>query len=140
MMPGLVALGEQGYGCCCTVQYATHPGEGVSIPYGWGCDGNHKRRIALSLLVCAFTGADKTIILAETMSKSIRAGYRVAGPRVTLPGVVWKGKAELQAVKYAISQGRSKALLYASRTPRHTPPTVVQTTANALRQAGINVI
>lgn len=43
----------------------------------------------------------------------------------------------LQAVQYAISQGRAKTLLYVSQTPKHTPLAVMKATAKALHQAGI---
>ena len=43
----------------------------------------------------------------------------------------------LQAVQYAISQGRDKTLVYVSQTPKHTPLAVMKATARALHQAGI---
>ena len=43
-----------------------------------------------------------------------------------------------QAVRYALAQGRSRILLYASQTRERSPVQVIQMTAKLLRRAGIN--
>ena len=43
-----------------------------------------------------------------------------------------------QAVRYAVSQGRARILLYASQTGESSPVQVVQKTVRRLREAGIN--
>ena len=43
-----------------------------------------------------------------------------------------------QAVRYALSQGRTRIVLYVSQTQRHTPLQVIRRTVQILRRSGIN--